>query len=132
VQQREDNIEIKEKNVRLLKKEIKQLQDKNAELERDIEELPITGDTNTDNVIRRNRKLERELRDQKQDIHKLCEELREEYERSEGLIRNNFNNVKQLQDFSLAILSVDDKDIANNYNITMQKRNKAPLYKNSE
>lgn len=36
--------------------------------------------------------------------------------------------MKELQDFSHAIMTLDDRIIENNYKLTLTKRNKAPIY----
>ena len=53
------------------------MKEKNKKLEEEVLNAPATtGEVNTDNMIRRNRKLERELTECKEDLLKVCDDLK--------------------------------------------------------
>ncbi len=116
----------------MLKKEVKELKERNQALEEEIEKMPITGDIAKDNLLKKNRRLEKENKEYKRDIDILTSDLRQELQTNESLIRGNYDNLRQLCDFSQVILTIDDKLIEHNFAFTQQKRNKAPIYKSVE
>lgn len=71
--------------------------------------MPITGDVNVDSLLKKNRRLDKEVAEYKTNVNKLCQDLRAEYEINENLIRNNYENLRQLNDFSNVIMTIDDK-----------------------
>ncbi len=58
--------------------------------------------------------------------------MKEEYGNYSEALKRQKEYLKQLQEFSKAILTIEDKAIEKNYLLTIQKRNKAPLFMNME
>jgi len=54
--------------------------------------LPITGDVPKDHLLRKNRRMEKEMKELKEDISYLAKELKEQLEENEELIRGNYEN----------------------------------------
>ena len=64
----------------------------------------------------------------KDENNKLYQQLKNRYEMEIPLLKKQKEHLKQLQDFSKAILTIDDTLIEKNLPFTMQKRNKAPQF----
>ena len=95
--------------MRQLRKEVRELKEQNEKLEEEIEKMPITGDVNVDSLLKKNRRLDKEVAEYKSSVNKLCQDLRNEFDINENLIRNNYENLRQLNDFSNVIMTIDDK-----------------------
>lgn len=77
--------------------------------------MPLHSDPNIDVITRQCRLYEREMKIKKDELYKLKNLLKDEFTEKEELISKNLESVKQLNEFSNVILTIDDKFIENNF-----------------
>ena len=66
----------------------------------------------------------------KEENNKMYFDLRNGYDKFVDSLKKQRDQMKQLSDFSEALLGIDDSNIGLNLHLMQQKRNKAPLYRN--
>jgi myo-inositol-1-phosphate synthase len=62
------------------------IKERNVKLEEELINLPITGDVKLDHMIRKNRKLEKEIEEYKNDVNRLCNDLKIEFEEKDVIL----------------------------------------------